>query len=216
MIKPDDLESEEGRLTWATITAAAAGDVAALRQLLDQNPQLSRAAYWYTPAVHFAVREGHAEAVQLLLDAGADPEWNGYHDGSLVEMARERGHEGVARLLEDARQRMGRVAPVKDHPIHRAAQSGDLERVREILDADPSLLERGDRIGGSPLHRAVMGSARNVVVLLLDRGADIHAFHSTSRGGGGWWSTRILCGWTTTKRLSAAQKTIRLQSTAVC
>src|SRR5206468_4551061 len=132
MIKPDDLESEEGRLTWATITAAAAGDVAALRQLLDQNPQLSRAAYWYTPAVHFAVREGHAEAVQLLLDAGADPEWNGYHDGSLVEMARERGHEGVARLLEDARQRMGRVAPVKDHPIHRAAQSGDLERVREI------------------------------------------------------------------------------------
>jgi ankyrin repeat protein len=192
MIKPNDLESEEGRVTWATITAAAAGDVATLRQLLDRNPQLSRAGYWYTPSVHFAVREGHAQAVQLLLDAGADPEWNGYHDGSLVEMARERGHEGVARLLEDARQRMGRVAPGKDHPIHRAAQSGDLERVREILDADPSLLERGDRIGGSPLHRAVMGSARKVVELLLDRGADIHAFHSTSRGGGGgWWSTRI-------------------------
>ena len=56
----------------------------------------------------------------------------------------------------------------------------------------PSLLERGDRIGGSPLHRAVMGSARKVVELLLDRGADIHAFHSTSRGGGGgWWSTRV-------------------------
>jgi hypothetical protein len=41
----------------------------------------------------------------------ADPECNEYHDGSLVEMARERGHEGVARLLEDTRQRMGRVAP---------------------------------------------------------------------------------------------------------
>jgi ankyrin repeat protein len=192
MIKPHALESESGHAIWATITAAAAGDVAALRQLLDRNPQLSRAGYWYTPAVHFAVREGHAEAVQLLLDAGADPEWNGYHDGSLVEMARERGHEGVARLLEDARQRMGRVAPGEDHPLHRAAQLGDLERVQEMLDADPSLLERGDCIGGSPLHRAVMGSARKVVELLLDRGADIHAFHSTSRGGGGgWWSTRV-------------------------
>jgi hypothetical protein len=63
MIKPDDLESEEGRLTWATITAAAAGDVAKLRQLLDRNPQLSRAGYWYTRAVYFAVREGHAQAV---------------------------------------------------------------------------------------------------------------------------------------------------------
>ncbi|MBA3642236.1 MAG: ankyrin repeat domain-containing protein [Acidobacteria bacterium] len=42
------------------------------------------------PAIHFAVREGHVEAVQLRLDAGADPEWNGLHDGSLIAMARDR------------------------------------------------------------------------------------------------------------------------------
>jgi ankyrin repeat protein len=192
MIKPEGLESEEGHDIWATLTASAAGDVAALRRLLDRSPELSRAQYWYTQPMHFAVRSGHLKAVQMLLDAGADPEWNGYHEGSLIEMARDRGHESVARLLEDARQRMGRVAPGADHPIHRAAQLGDLDRVREMLDTDPSLLERGDRIGGSPLHRAVMGSARKVVELLLDRGADIHAFHSTSRGGGGgWWSTRV-------------------------
>jgi ankyrin repeat protein len=61
-----------------------------------------------------------------------------------------------------------------------------------MLDADPSLLERGDRSGGSPLHRAVVGCARTVVELLLDRGANIHAVHSISRGGGGgWWATRV-------------------------
>jgi hypothetical protein len=48
MIKPDSLESAEGRAVWATITAAAVGDVAALRRLLDTNPELSRAQYWYT------------------------------------------------------------------------------------------------------------------------------------------------------------------------
>src|SRR5437868_620759 len=145
MIRPRELEADDGRDTWDTITAAAGGDAPALRRLIRRDPKLSRAQYWYTPAIHFAVREGHAEAVQLLLDAGADPEWNGYHDGSLIEMARYRGHERIARLLEDARQCMGRVAPGEDHPIHRAAQLGDLERVREMLDADPSLLERGDR-----------------------------------------------------------------------
>jgi hypothetical protein len=30
-----------------------------------------------------------------------------------------------------------RGAPRADHPIHRAAQLGDLKRVREMLDADP-------------------------------------------------------------------------------
>jgi hypothetical protein len=31
--------------------------------------------------------EGHLEAVQFLLDADADPEWNGPHDGGLIAMA---------------------------------------------------------------------------------------------------------------------------------
>ena len=192
LIKPDDLNSADGQVRWEAIAASANGDVAALRRLLERNPQLSRAQYSYTPPMHFAVRSGHLEAVQMLLDAGADPEWNGYHDGSLIEMAGERGHAQIARLLEDARQRAGRVAPGEEHPIHRAAQSDDLDRVRRILDTDPSLLERGDRIGGSPLHRAVMGSARRVIDLLLGRGANIHAVHSTSRGGGGgWWATTV-------------------------
>jgi hypothetical protein len=105
MIRPDDLESDEGRGIWETLAASANGDVAALRLLLDRNPRLSRAQYWYLPAVHFAAREGHAEAVQLLLDVGADPEWNGLHDGSLIDMARDRGH----RKLCDFSRALGTV-----------------------------------------------------------------------------------------------------------
>src|SRR4030095_15905991 len=82
MIKPDELESDDGQLIWDVISASADGDLTALRPLLDQNPGLSRAQYWYTPAIHFAVRERHLEAVQFLLERGADPEWNGLHDGS--------------------------------------------------------------------------------------------------------------------------------------
>jgi len=177
MIKPDDIESEE---VWATLVAAASGDVATLRTLIQANPELAREGYFYTPAIHFAVREGHLEATRLLLDAGADPEQNGHFDGSLVEMARDRGHAAIVSLLEETRARAGLITPGDpraDHPIHVAAEAGDPGRVRALLDADPALVNRGDRTGGPPLHRAVLGRAGSVVRLLLDRGADVNATH---------------------------------------
>lgn len=180
MIKPPELESEKGRDIWDTITAASEGDVPALRRLLERDPGLGQSGYFHTPPIHFAVREGHLDAVQLLLDAGADPESNAFHGVSLIEMARDRGYESIAVLLEEARARRGRVshsAKHSDHPIHRAAETGDVRSVREFLDADPSLVHRGDSGGGTPLHRAVIGSSRRAVKLLLDRGADVHAIH---------------------------------------
>ena len=69
-----------------------------------------------------------------------------------------------------------------DHPIHVAAESGDVATVRAFLDADPSLVGDINRAGGHPLHRAVIGRSRDVVALLLDRGADIHAIHGAGIG----------------------------------
>src|SRR6476659_8763262 len=133
MIKPEDIESED---VWDTLVAAESGDVPALRRLIERDATLVSAGYFYTPAIHFAVREGHLDAVRLLLDAGADPEWNGLHEGSLIEMARERDYVQIAERLEQDRDRRGRVLsqPV-DHPIHAAAQRRDPGDVRAQLDA---------------------------------------------------------------------------------
>jgi ankyrin repeat protein len=181
MIKPDVLASElpygawscRGTDVWDAICAAVTGDVAALRRLLARDPNLYRAEYWYTQPIHFAVREGHLEAVRVLLDAGADPAALALDGEDLTTIARDRGHEAVARLLEDVRALRERTAPAAaDHPIHDAAAAGDAARVRALLDAEPQLVHRGDRAGRTPLHRAVAVSAREVVRLLLDRGAD--------------------------------------------
>lgn len=182
MIKPSELDSDRGRHVWDTITAAAAGDVPALRRLLERSPELARSGY---APLRFAVREGHLEAVRVLLDAGADPDLIGFYGDTLIEIARDRGYEAIAALLEEARDRRGRVAPAEthvDHPIHVAAETGDVRRVRAWLDADPALVHRSDRGGGTPLHRAVIGQARKVIALLLDRGADIHAVHGAGLG----------------------------------
>src|SRR6185312_17286898 len=63
-----------------------------------------------------------------------------------------------------------------------AAQANDIGQTQNLLDADPSLIERRDQMGGTPLHRAVRGAARNAIALLLDRGANIRAIHSVARG----------------------------------
>ena len=190
LIKPPELDSEEGGVVWDAITASEDGDVDTLRRLLERDRGLSRAEYWYTPAIHFAVREGHLEAVTLLLDAGADPEWNGLHDVSLIDMARERGHADVARLLEEVRDRRGRVlAGPASHPIHEAIAREDIDEVRRLLDADPGLVNVGNDVGASPLHRAAGRGAHELTALLLDRGANVHAVLSSARGlGGGFWT----------------------------
>ena len=68
MIKPPDIEDDN----WEIIVAAATGDATKLRRLLDRDSTLCRRGYFDMPPIHFAVREGHAEIVRMLLDAGAD------------------------------------------------------------------------------------------------------------------------------------------------
>ena len=48
MIKPRELESGKGRDLWDTMTAATAGDTPALHRLLESDPSLGRAEYFYS------------------------------------------------------------------------------------------------------------------------------------------------------------------------
>lgn len=192
MIRPKELTSEapygpwscRGLDIWDTFTAAASGDTAQLRLLLERDPNLYRAEYWYTQPLALAVRGGHREAVQVLLEKGADPAWVGISGEDLVTMARDRGYEDLARVLEAAcetRLRSRRPNPV-DHPIHAAAQAGDLRKARALLQEEPDLVHRYGRLGGTPLHIAVAAAQQKMVNLLLRKGADIHALTAPAPG----------------------------------
>src|SRR5258705_6456240 len=84
-------------------------------------------------------------------------------------------------MIDPSRRLVPSTVP-EDHPIHDAAEAGELARVRAFLDQQPSLVHDINRAGGHPLHRAVIGGSAAVVTLLLDRGADIHAIHGAGVG----------------------------------
>ena len=190
LIKPDHFASEKpvdpwlsrGCDIWEAILAARVGDVQALRRLLEHDPKLAR----YSETLHFAVREGHGKAVRVLLEAGADPDEPGAQGETLITTARDRGHHEVAALLEAARGRTGRTpasdAPNRDYSVSKAAWTNDLDTLRKMLAADPDLVHRGDHQGAAPLHRAIMGGARDAILLLLEHGADVHAVHGLGPG----------------------------------
>jgi len=177
--------ADRERDTAEAIAAAKQGDVAVLRALIERRPSLVTSDSDHRPLLELAVREGHLDAVRLLLDAGDDANRRGAYGDTLPQMARDRGHETIAGLLDAAIARSTRTKPADtnvDHPIHHAAEAGDRARVRRLLDADPTLLNRGDRGGATPLQRALVGQASRVVKFLVERGADIHAVHP----GPGW------------------------------
>jgi ankyrin repeat protein len=92
---------------WAMLSACRAGDVARAQELLSERPALATCQYNYTPPLHFAVREGHLALVRALVDRGGyDPGYKSYPFGdTLLTIARDRGFDEIAAMLENALER---------------------------------------------------------------------------------------------------------------
>ena len=149
-IKAGDLEQVE-RL----ITAGAAVN--------ERLPMVGSPDDDYTPLA-IAAREGHADIVRALLEAGANPRGViGLFRGTALHEACYFGHAAVIRVMTDKRERAGTRAPELDAqgayngmtPLHDAVWHGHLEAARVLVDAG-HLLDLRTHAGLTPRELAVL------------------------------------------------------------
>jgi len=162
------------------------GLTALVNRLLSKQPALAgyEAENGAFPLL-LAAQQGHAECVQLLLDAlpeGADLNKENRTNGSFpLLMAAQNGHAECVQLLLDAG-----AGPAQTHregafPLLMAAQEGHAKCVRLLLDALPEgadLNKEDSKDGTFPLFMAAQQSHAECVQLLLDAGADPAKTHT--------------------------------------
>ena len=182
--------------------AARAGDVDAVTELLDADPDLVRAIDedGETP-LHSAAWRSRYAAATLLLDRGADIEArNNWGRTPLLIVARETGNAEMAALLIDA----GAEVNVRDRggesPLDLAAWRGFAELVDLLLDEGAELPPPESTEGQYVAMFAAEKGLDRLFEMSVDAGVDLglrnendgSLLHSASQGGSAEVVARLL------------------------
>ncbi|CAN4090507.1 unnamed protein product [Withania somnifera] len=136
---------------WLLYTAASAGDVEFVKQLLERDPFLvfGEGEYGVTDIFYAAARSKNSQVFRLLLHSSISPK---YVENSTVEEV-----SSTFRL-----EMMNRA-------VHAAARGGNVEMLREILGNCSDFLVYRDAQGSTLLHSASARGQVEVVKSLLEK-----------------------------------------------
>lgn len=126
-----------------------------------------------------AARNGDVEAVRRAFASGFDPATQDRDGRTIYQIAKELRHAELEILARDAQG--GRLYPEaeqdKVQAIATAAQSIDVEALRDRLDANPELIDAlagRSLLKATPLHLATVRNRHGNIRLLIERGADLN------------------------------------------
>lgn len=186
LTKPDSMNTENyifgpevinGHDAWALFNAAAVGDLSRVQTLVDRDPALVHAQYWYQFPLHMAAKEGHTDVVQYLIEHGAELGKSRYTyncwDKLLVEVDR-RGHTTVKRLIEATLKKRFNYHP-NFETVRDAIQARDCETVEKLISENFELAIASDAFGNTGLHWATLTRQTQLIDRFLELGVSIDA-----------------------------------------
>lgn len=182
----------KGWQLWNEVTlirAASRSDLATVRRMLAAGADVNAshgllALFGAGPcALDSAALKGHAEVVEVLLQAGAKTERSGPIVAAPLFNASGRGHTAIVKALLKAGANPNVAASVFSQsnvtPLHNATRLQDSEMVGALLDAGANPNAEGSvssQDGITPLHNATDAAQKpEVVRLLIEAGANVNA-----------------------------------------
>ncbi len=152
--------------------AIRSNDVAGLRQLIEANGPNTKDKRDTTPLM-YAAAVGSAEAMRMLLDAGADAKAKNALDATALHWCA--GDFEKVRMLVAKGADVNAVAKSGRAPLVLAAlHPGNVKTVEYLLEHGAKVNVQGPP-PVTPLIAAVESRDRKIVALLLEKGADVNA-----------------------------------------
>jgi ankyrin repeat protein len=161
--------SQGDDLAWLLTCAAGAGNLEMVRWLLDRGVPVDITDHSGCSALTRAAHAGHMEVMEELLKRGADPNHRDDDTETVLMWAADHpGNASALRLLLKSGADVNARSNVDGTALSWAVRYGDIEMVRELLNADADL--------HPPyiLITAAYTGLTDVVALLVERGADLN------------------------------------------
>lgn len=156
------------------VDAVLGNDPERVRYLLDHGADPNEIAGLDYNALQTAVREGHLQIAEVLIERGASidaPDRSGW--SSLTSAVYRNDAEMVDLLLRNGANK-DRYGDSGWNPLAVAITYGDLARVKQLVDVGANV-NAANKAGYTPLMFAIAKRADDVLALLIERGAKVGA-----------------------------------------
>ncbi|VVC29519.1 Hypothetical protein CINCED_3A023948 [Cinara cedri] len=125
-------------------------------------------------ALFYAVTLGHADATEILLEHGANPDRKDGKGRTPAHCGAFKGQLETVRLLADHGANLWLRNSKGGYPLHDAMRSGRKDLVLWLISMRPESVDYYDDDGKRPLHIAALNNNLEMSKIILDNGASIN------------------------------------------
>ena len=165
--------------------AAARGDKAAVRSLIEQHADVNAPQPDGATALHWAAYRGDRELVDMLIRAGANAKVVNREGSTPLWLACVNGDAAIIGALLNAGADPNEHLPLGRTPVMAAARTGNVEAVKVLVDHGANVNAKETLRGTTPLMWAADEAHPAAVQFLIQHGADINARSNPAARGRG-------------------------------